>query len=855
MKSAKALLVLAAFAVVLGITVSFAAQASPTAFLLGMYDNWLHYGPYAVFMDYAIHHGELPLWNPLINCGTPYAPYGGSWSPVFYPPYLIRSLLTFGGTSATSLFSLLLMTWCHYLLAGLGTFWLAREHKLNTGSSMVAALAYMLSACYVRRLFEYWHMVAGAAWMPLIFVFVRRAMRARDRKTRWRNTAAAGLALGMSILTGMGQITYYLTIALSFYAILLALLPPSGQTRKVRRLRGAARALLVLLVIGFISGCIAAPMLLPSTEFLSQVTRMKTSGQDIMLAPGKSLKADRSPISLAKYASVYVGAGFEDPVAIQAVGAGAFILALAGIVWRRRADTVILLALFMVMMDCAIGPPMPVATIIQRIMPIQMAYPPRAMLLACLPLALLAGFGANAVTQPHNGTLRTPIGRALLVVTGAAVLEFLVHWFLYEKVLHVSKMAILLPSAVWVLVIASGSKRNPVRIVQAVLPVLIALETLVWNHEYVPYMNSRIHFSEFGESVERLKKNPEFWSSNVRGTDPMPNRLMRDLRPAMNGYDTLQLATVRQFLCSPEEERRYEARPLPEGMTRDSQRGNLLLKRSFWLAREYVLGSCPDKLTLFPPTTTVFLADGPVQGVPRVEREQVRTSSISASFNQVDFTVPPLVPVEGYPGTYVVELPPFASPKVHAALVLRYTTTCGATISTTFRDPASGSCEHGKQYVVGPTDSGPAHVEIPLPEMSSFEPTLTVELDDPEGRFQLDAACMLTDLSDENDRIRILARGCSFINLEILDLPGERILLFVDAAYPGWKASIDGVPTIIHRANDVFKAVVLGPGTHQVSFAFRPWRVYAGLAVSIAVLVGTAALLLLTRQPPSTPAP
>lgn len=47
-------------------------------------------------------------------------------------------------------------------------------------------------------------------------------------------------------------------------------------------------------------------------------------------------------------------------------------------------------------------------------------------------------------------------------------------------------------------------------------------------------------------------------------------------------------------------------------------------------------------------------------------------------------------------------------------------------------------------------------------------------------------------------------------------------LVISDTYYPGWKASIDGQPTEIYRANHTMRAVKLAAGRHMVSFVFAP---------------------------------
>ena len=73
--------------------------------------------------------------------------------------------------------------------------------------------------------------------------------------------------------------------------------------------------------------------------------------------------------------------------------------------------------------------------------------------------------------------------------------------------------------------------------------------------------------------------------------------------------------------------------------------------------------------------------------------------------------------------------------------------------------------------------------------------------------------------------------------------------MFVDAAYPGWRAFIDAEPVPIHLANEAFKAVIVPPGTHEVRFVFRPWPVYVGATVSLATALVVSGCLLAAWRP------
>lgn len=72
-------------------------------------------------------------------------------------------------------------------------------------------------------------------------------------------------------------------------------------------------------------------------------------------------------------------------------------------------------------------------------------------------------------------------------------------------------------------------------------------------------------------------------------------------------------------------------------------------------------------------------------------------------------------------------------------------------------------------------------------------------------------------------------------------------LVLTDTWYPGWRVSVDGAEQPMLRANYAFRAVRLGPGTHEVAFEYRPASVRIGLAVSLAAAAVAVGLVLGSR--------
>ena len=64
------------------------------------------------------------------------------------------------------------------------------------------------------------------------------------------------------------------------------------------------------------------------------------------------------------------------------------------------------------------------------------------------------------------------------------------------------------------------------------------------------------------------------------------------------------------------------------------------------------------------------------------------------------------------------------------------------------------------------------------------------------------------------------------------DLAAPGFLVLTDAAYPGWRALVDGREQPILRTNYLFRGVRLEPGRHRVEFVYEPASLRAGLTVS-----------------------
>ena len=66
------------------------------------------------------------------------------------------------------------------------------------------------------------------------------------------------------------------------------------------------------------------------------------------------------------------------------------------------------------------------------------------------------------------------------------------------------------------------------------------------------------------------------------------------------------------------------------------------------------------------------------------------------------------------------------------------------------------------------------------------------------------------------------------------------LLVLHDTYYPGWIAEVDGKSAPILRADILFRAVELPPGTHRVTFRFAPFSL-ANLRAALNATLGRSA--------------
>ena len=376
--------------------------------------------------DAARADGEYPLWNPYIFGGLP--SFGSlAYTIGVYPPTLVFEFLQGLGMPP--------LTWLigHLIFGALGVWWLLRRWRLPPAACLLGCVGWLWFARVVAWSVHGHGSKLGAAMYVPWLVGLTWEILARDdpSRNRLRAVALASLLLGLQFLRGHVQISFYTLLLLGFLTVWNLVWPLNGGPRPalvVRLRRGGLMALVV--VIGF---AIGTPLLLPVHEYAAMSTRgaggaSGAAGTAYDYATNWSL----APEDLAAVV-VPTAAGFGKATYLGRMPfndypnyLGPLLLLLAGAAWfsQRRCLVIALLAGSVFSVLLAMGRFSPgLYQLFYEVVPYfnKFRVPSMIMVLPALAVAVLAGLGASVlVDESRLSSLH--LRRAAFVVLGLGVL-------------------------------------------------------------------------------------------------------------------------------------------------------------------------------------------------------------------------------------------------------------------------------------------------------------------------------------------------------------------------------------------------------------------------------------------------
>lgn len=476
--------------------------------------------------------GALPLWCPYQYAGLPVL--HDPQVAALYPFHLLLLALPEERIGAALSWIVVL----HVVIAGAGAHAYARSHGLGRAGAIVAALGTMFAGKWLFCLLDAGqYVLVGLAWVPLVLLALEQAVRRRSLGA----ASAAGAAGALVIMGTHPQWTAYAGLFVGLWTGATALADSRGA-----RAAGAAiaRAVSYGAWAAAVALALAAVQVLPALEGGRESSRALGVPDDSVGASGLG------------YLAHVVGPTLEDREWELRGGFGVLSLAAAAMAVlvpsrRVRLQGAVCAALLLVAYGGG-GEALHAAPIFRYF-----RHPLRIVVVAALPVALLAGAATEALFAGRPSRLRTglfagAIGACLLAITmqPAVARDLARPYWLF--------LLVAVPAAIWIVARPSGRARQAIWVALfAAEAFAIALPHVRVRAESEVYAPSPI--ADFlaahkgGRVLDRGRPNP-------LGTGD-PQALLRGIE-AVKGYNPLDVLRYRRFLAFVGDDEHAQVTPL-----------------------------------------------------------------------------------------------------------------------------------------------------------------------------------------------------------------------------------------------------------------------------------------------------
>jgi hypothetical protein len=219
---------------------------------------------------------RLPLWNPYLWAGAPFLADGQH--SALYPFSLVFWVLPL--PQAYGWFTVL-----QFWMAGVCMYVLARTLGANRAGGLLAGIVYQLSAVYVVST-VFTMIIAAMVWLPLLLALIELVIRQQMRGgtgVTLLHVAGGALALGVQMLAGHPEFTYYTGLVMGCYAaarLIQALIAEKGARRAWLRAIKSGVWLLAMVGLGALIG---AAQFVPLYEFAAQSFRQGSESYETIV--------------------------------------------------------------------------------------------------------------------------------------------------------------------------------------------------------------------------------------------------------------------------------------------------------------------------------------------------------------------------------------------------------------------------------------------------------------------------------------------------------------------------------------------------------------------------------------------
>lgn len=738
----------------------------------------------------VVASGAWPLWDPYMGFGVPLL--ANPSSQILYPLTPLHLLL-----EPWTFYTLYVVG--HLVFAGAGQYLLARRLGLSALAAWLAACAWTASGPLL-SLVNMWHHFSGATWIPWILLGAERARAS----LRTRDALLWGAAISGQILAGSAEMC-----AMAAFATLPVLVRPGrGESPEGRASLRWWRA--VALAWGF-AGAFTAAQWLPALELIRGTQRTGLA---------EVVRTDWSVHPLALLQTVLPvftwGVPFATPderlnqeaarplLYSLYLGAGVLGLAVSGLLGPRRPSRLHFALLFVGALLVALGRHAPFyGALVALVPPLTIVrFPVKALVLASCACSMLAGMGLDAwrgVSPSERPPRAFPWFSALLAVCALAG----------GGLLAASDGRLALPihgqEELAELLAATAS-----RVGLAGLAALLAglLLRRASGGRRLAHAAAAVAIGEL--TLAHLSVNPT-----------APRRLLAE-RPATvsaiaadGAAPPTRLYTFDYF--TPSVGKQHPSPYVRAALDLTDERGPRGLQRAlgmrmlFPASGRWGLASSFDRdnLGLSPPHKRALIA------TLRAAEETPHYARLLA-ISGVQYVL--ALHREGLEG--LSELAAVPSPFALPILVFRVP------------EPLPFAYAVGRGRVL---------------DARTLVFDALVDRFDPRQEVLLTEGPALVSPDGPKGTLRVRERRGDRVVIESdLDKPGYVVL--TDAYDEGWRATVDGRPAPLLRANIAFRAVVVPAGRHVVEQVYRPRAVLLGLWLSLLGLVAGLGLAWLGPQ-------
>ena len=734
----------------------------------------------------CVASGSWPLWDPLIGFGQPML--ANPNAQIAYPPTWLNLIVPLG--PAYTLFVV-----GHILFAGVGIYFLARHFGASRPASLLASAVLVLSGPMLSMV-SLWHHLAGACWMPWVLLAADRAL---GTPTIRRGLAFAAVS-AMQILAGSADMVVMTGLIVG--ARILTVGTPRALWGALSRPRLVSAGVAAVFALG-----LSAVQWWPAVDFARESARRSLPYDERVQWSLHPLAAAQTFLPVPPRGVMLTEAAEKrlfdrgDPFLNSVyLGLATLPLVALAIVGPRRSLAWFVCAVVVTAFVVALGRYTYIYDLFALLPPVRMLrYPVKAFAVVALGWALLVGLGWDSWRE-HQGPL--PRAAAILGLAGSAV-ALGAAWLTLRADVWAASWLEPPPTSSLAEALGPVAVRLAVAGGLALLAAVLALAT-----------GGRIAAPVAASAVAVLVIAD--LASAHHDLNPMAPGSLLD-RPLIVSAIRKPDARVQVF--------DYSARLLGRDFRRPANpfrlpRGTSPLVRAAGLVAY-----------LYPPIGRLFGLSGSYeQDMLSLSPRYLRNLTFFFRANEDTPGYGRLLRLAGV--DYVVALHDSGLEDLEAAG--RFPSPFAEPIRL-FRVPDS----RPRAYVVpGVRNARGREAYMTLVD-PGFDPAAEVLLEEgPAVRADPEFRGESRLLERRYDRLIVEAR---------VDRPA--FLVVNDAYDPGWRASIDGRPADLVRANVGFRAVALPAGEHTVEMVYRPPSALAGFALSAVSALGFLLIAGLSRAP------